>query len=110
MEISYKSEKLKKTLTDNREIVKSFGERARKIRLRLMQSKAAKTLAEIKTLPAVHCHALKGNRTGQVAINISENWRLIFEPDHSSLRTLEDGNSDWTKITKITILEISDYH
>jgi plasmid maintenance system killer protein len=76
----------------------------------LMQLTAAANLEVMKTLPAARCHALAGKREGQYAVDILENWRLIFSPDHSIIPSREDVRPDLTWITKIKILEITDYH
>ena len=84
MEISYKNKKLEKQLTDPREIVKSFGELARKINQRLKELKDADSLSILKQIPAARCH----------------------EPPPQK----DDGGLNWEAVTKIQINEIEDYH
>jgi proteic killer suppression protein len=36
--------------------------------------------------------------------------RLVFEPDHDPIPTLEDGGIDQSAVTRIKILEVVDYH
>ncbi|MEE8398100.1 MAG: type II toxin-antitoxin system RelE/ParE family toxin [Desulfobacterales bacterium] len=38
----------------------------------------AKTLNDLKSPPSNRLHALKGNRNGQHAISINEQWRICF--------------------------------
>jgi plasmid maintenance system killer protein len=110
MEISYKSNRLMKSLTDDKDTIASYGERAKKIRQRVMELKAAGTLEMLKALPAAACHPLSGQRSGQLAVTITGNWRLVFEPDHDPIPLNTAGIMDWAAITKIRILEITDYH
>jgi len=61
VEINYKSRKLEKQLTDPREMVKSFGQLAIKIKARLKNLKDADNLATMRTIPAARCHELTGD-------------------------------------------------
>lgn len=110
MEINYKSRKLEKQLTDPREMSKSFGQMARQINQRLKDLSAAENLAMLRTLPAARCHELTGDRKGELAVNVSANYRLIFKPYHEPIPKKEDGGLDWDNITKIQIIDIEDYH
>ncbi len=82
MEISFKSRKLEKQLTDPKQMVKSFGQLARKVNQRLKELTAADNLAIMSTLPATKCHELTGTRKGELSVEVSGNYRLIFEPNH----------------------------
>jgi plasmid maintenance system killer protein len=108
--ISYKNKRLEKQLTDSRELVKSYGQLARKINQRLADLKAAESLAVMRTLPAAGCHELSGERKGQLSITISVNYRLIFESDHIPLPLKADGGLDWQSVSSIRIIGIEDYH
>lgn len=110
MEIIYKSRKIEKQLTDPKEIAKSFGQLARAINQRLKDLSAAENLGVMRTLPAARCHELSGDRKGELAVNVSTNYRLIFEPNHEPIPQKEDGGLDWEKVTQIRIMEIEDYH
>lgn len=110
MEIFYKNRKLEKQLTDPKEMAKSFGQLARKVNQRLEDLKAADTLAVLKTIPAARCHELTGNRKDELTINVSGNYRMIFEPYHNPIPKKDDGGLNWEEVTKIMINEIEDYH
>lgn len=110
MEISYKSRKIEKQLADPKEMSKSFGQLARKVNQRLKDLASADSLATMRTLPAARCHELTGSRKGKLAVNVSGNYRLIFEPFHDPIPLKEDGGLNWEKVTKIQINEIEDYH
>ena len=110
MEISYKSRKLQKQLTEPGEIVKSFGQLARKVNQRLKDLTDADTLAIMRTIPAARCHELTGDHKGELAVDVSGNYRIIFEPNHVPIPRKEDGGLNWEEVTKIQINEIEDYH
>jgi plasmid maintenance system killer protein len=110
VEITYKNRKLEKKLTDPRELVKSFGQLAHKIKMRLKNLLDAENLAIMRTIPAARCHELTGDRKGELAVDVSGNYRLIFEPFHFPIPKKVDGGLNWDEVTKIQINEIEDYH
>jgi len=110
VEVGFKTRKLKKQLTNPKELVKTFGRLARKINQRIKELADADTLAIMRTLPAARCHELSGDREGELAVDVSGNYRLIFEPDHDPVPKKEDGGLDWQEVIKIQINEIYDYH
>ena len=110
MEISYKSRKLEKQLTDPNEMVKSFGQLACKVNQRLKDLTDADNLAIMRTIPAARCHELTGDRKGELALDVSGNYRMIFEPLHDPILQKDDGGLNWEEVTKIQMNEIEDYH
>ena len=110
MEISYKSRKLEKQLTDPREMAKSFGQLAVKIKMRLKNLTDADNLAIMRTIPAARFHELTGDRKGELAVDVSRNYRMIFESSHDPIPKKDDGGLNWEEVTKIQINEIEDYH
>jgi len=111
MFIEFDSKKLAKQFSDAKSIQKTFGDMSKGILARLADLEAAETLADMRTLPAAHCHELTGNYNGYFAVKISPNYRLIFYPTQQPPPTLADGKSvDWSQIDAITITEITDYH
>ncbi len=110
MEVSYKTNKLKKQLTNPRELAKAFGQRAKKVNQRHGELKSSDTLAIVGLIPAANCHELKGANKGELAVDVSPNYRMIFEPYHDPLPEKEDGGLDWETVTKIQINRIEDYH
>jgi proteic killer suppression protein len=60
--------------------VRGFGSLDRELLAkRLAALNAATSLRDIPPLKSINLHALKGNRAGQWAINISGPWRICFE-------------------------------
>ncbi|GAB1400774.1 killer suppression protein HigA [Aminivibrio sp.] len=110
MQIFYKSKKDMVAFTQEIQGDKRWGlPLAKRIRQRIKEFEAALSLAEISHLPPLRCHILKGNRSGQYAVDVSQNKRLIFEPANLPDK-LPDGGNDLHSITTITILEVIDYH
>ena len=75
----FKNNKLKKILSDPREIQKAFGNMAKKVSQRMEQLKAAPTLSDMVNYQAARCHQLKGERKDEWAIDISVNHRMILK-------------------------------
>lgn len=110
MNISYKSNKLEKQLTDPKALVKAYGLRAKKINQRMKELLAANNLEVLRKIPAARCHELTGDRKGNFAVDVSANFRLIFKPIHDPLPQKDDGGLDWIAVTDIQMLEVDDYH
>jgi proteic killer suppression protein len=110
VEIRFKNKKLEKQLTDTKEMVKTFGQMARKVNQRLKDLTDADNLAIMRAIPAARCHELTGNRKGELSVDVSGNYRLIFEPNHDPLPRKADLGLNWDEVTKIQINEIEDYH
>ena len=79
------------------------------LKRRLDSLTAAPTLRDMDGVPG-NCHALHGDRRGQFAVSLWGSFRLIFLPDHDPLPTLADGGVDRSLVTRISIVEVVDYH
>ena len=77
---------------DNR--VRRFQSFERQARKRLMVLHAAPSLEALMLNPGNKFHSLSGNRKGQYAVSINEQWRICFE--------WHDGNAHQ--------VQIIDYH
>ena len=110
MNVDFKSNKLKKILTNAREIQKEYGTMAKKVSQRMEQLNASPNLAVLITIPSANCHPLTGNRKGEWAVDISGNYRLIFEINQDPIPTKNDGAVDTILVTDIRIIETTDYH
>jgi len=108
--VGYKSNRLRKELSSASEIKRNFGANAKRLSSRLDDIASAPTLAILMQMPAANCHPLSGDRRGEWAVDVSANFRLIFEIDHAILPMVTDGVIDTKAVTNIRILEISDYH
>lgn len=83
--------------------------RAKRIRQRLDDLRAAEVLEDMRHVPG-RCHELKGDRAGQLSLDLDHPYRLIFEPANAPVPTKEDGGLDWTKVTAVIIIGVVDTH
>lgn len=110
MRIEFATRRLQRQLTTPHEIAKAYGDRAKRLMMRLDLLRAADTLADVPAAPPSRRHELEGNHEGCFAVDITGNWRLVFRPDHDPVATLEDGGVDLSAITAVVIEAIEDYH
>lgn len=111
MDIYYSSKALMVLCLTEKKGIRHWGEPlAKKIRQRIKEFEAATNLGQISTLPPPRCHELKNNRTRQFAVDVSVNKRIIFEPYHDQIPLLPDSGVDKSRVTRIRILEVTDYH
>jgi len=114
LDISFKNKKLEKSFNEGRQLEKAHGiRRARKIRVRMAELRAATSLADFwppKSGPS-RCHELtQGRRQGQLSVDLDHPYRLLFVPDHDPVPKHEDGGLDWSQVTAIKILGVEDTH
>lgn len=83
---------------------------AKVLRQRLDELYDADVLAQIRFLPGPRCHELKGNRAGQLSVDLAGPYRLIFEPADDPVPTKPDGGLDWRRVTAVRIREVTDTH
>ena len=114
MEISFKNQKLAKTLNEEALLKRKHGaKRAKKIKMRLAELRAAESLKDFwpPKSPPQRCHELtQGQRKGQLSVDLDHPYRLIFVPHHDPLPLLPDGGLDWSRVTAIKILGVEDTH
>jgi toxin HigB-1 len=70
---------------------------------------AAPTLQDMEGAPG-NCHQLRADRAGEFAVYLWGSYRLVFEADHDPPPLREDGGIDRTRVTRISIKEVVDYH
>lgn len=91
-------------------MVRLYGDRrAKLIRRRLDELRAADTLEDLRHLPAPRCHELIGDRNGQLSVDLDHPYRLIFVPEEP-IPTKSDGSLDWVQVRAIVVLGVEDTH
>jgi len=96
--IEYKNRDIEKTCTKASYAEKNYGfKMAEKIQMRIDQIQAASSVEEMVQYKVGRCHALKGNRKGQYAMDLVQPMRLVFEKKGSTVQIA-------------VIQEIVDYH
>ena len=110
MKLYYKNRKLEKSMASLSVIAANYGTWAKLVIQRRNDLISAPTLETMRTLGG-DCHELAGSLKGKLAVSISGNHRIIFEPANDPIPAKEDGGLDWKQITEITVLDIGeDYH
>jgi proteic killer suppression protein len=110
VDVYFANKKLADTLGQDKARVRAYGDAvAKKLALRLSALRAAETLDDIRNV-AGRCHELRENRSGQLALDLTANLRLVFQPTEDPPPRNADGGLDWTKVKAVTVLEVTDYH
>ncbi len=93
MIVQFRTGKLEKCYLESKQSVREFGSSVgRKYIQRINIIKAIDNLDDLKKLPGLRCHPLKGDRLGQYAINLTGFYRLIFtlEDDVLNIAVIEE--------------------
>jgi plasmid maintenance system killer protein len=111
MQVRFAQRNMQRACSSDKEMRRKWGSvLAQRLRQRLFELVAADTLEDISRLPPARCHELKADRAGQLSVDLVHPQRLIFEPDDDPIPRKEDGGLDWTKVTKVVVLEVCDTH
>ncbi len=111
MDILFQDQRLAKVCNNKSLLIRKHGPiRAKLLRRRLDELRAAENLEVLRSLPQVRCHELKGNRAGTLAVDLDHPYRLIFEPANNPIPRKSDGGLNWTEVTAIRVLAVEDYH
>jgi len=84
-------------------------QRAKVIRRRLDDLRAAPTLGTMRTLPG-RCHELLGDRAGQLSIDLDGPYRLLFRPLAEPMPRKADGGLDWARVERISVIGVVNTH
>jgi len=96
--VEFRTKKLEKAYSEFKYAFKEYGDKiGKKYIQRINLIKTVQSLDELKKLPGLRCHPLKGSRAGQYAVNLNGFYRLIF--------TIKDG-----KLNIVTIEEVSKHY
>lgn len=109
IEVEFRDRKMGACCADPREAQRRWGGNHRKVLLRLALLQSAECLGDLTHAPG-RLHPLHADRAGQFALDLWGSYRLIFEPTNEPLPKLPDGGFDRSRITKVRILEVVDYH
>lgn len=105
----YFYKKTQKIFTDPKECKKKFGAKISSVIVRrLAVLNAVSNLSEVPITKPERCHQLSQDRDEEFAVDLSENFRLVFKPVQFS--RLPDGGIDKKSVTEVEILEVVDYH
>lgn len=110
MKVLFYDERTARQLSDKTRLVRTYGEVvARRVTQRLQELVGAETCEDMRKLPG-KCHELTGDRTGQLAVRLDGQYRLILRPADNPAPSKPDGGLNWAAVTEIVVIEIVDYH
>ena len=108
VDITFKSKAFKRECNTHKLLVRRHGpDRAKRIRRRLDDLRAANILEDMRNLPG-RCHELRGSRAGQLSLDLDHPYRLIFTTANDPVPRKADGGLDWTRINAVLILGVED--
>ena len=86
MEVRFKTIKLEKCYRESRQAERKFGQQVgRRYIERVNIIKRTRSIDDLRGLPGLRCHPLKGDRQGQWAIKLTGFYRLIFTLEGEAL-------------------------
>lgn len=110
MDILFEKDDLRQDCNESKRARKRWGaQMAKRIGRRLDDLVAAPNLEAMRNLPG-RCHELKGDRAGQLTVDLVHPQRLVFEPADEPVPTKPDGGLEWKQVTTIRILSVEDTH
>ncbi|WP_414528703.1 killer suppression protein [Nodularia chucula] len=110
MDIVFNNRKFEKECNNQKLLEKKHGaDRAKRIRRRLDDLRAANVLEDMRCLPG-RCHELVKDRAGQLSLDLDHPYRLILEPADEPIPSKPDGGIDWNKVTAVRILGVDNTH
>lgn len=109
MEVSFDDADLAETLGNKRELRKKHGAvRAKRIEQRLKHLAVVETLADMRSMPG-RCHELRGDRAGQLSLDLDHPYRLLFRPAGNP-DPGPGGGLDWSAVRAVVVTGIEDTH
>lgn len=110
MEIAFADAKFAKECNDSKLLQKRQGPaRAKLIRRRLDELRAAAVLGDISHLKPPRLHRLS-NRNHEYSVDLDHPYRLIIRPIDEPLPLKPDGGLDLGKIKSVCVLGVEDTH
>jgi proteic killer suppression protein len=64
----------------------------------------------MRLLPQARAHELKGDRQGQISLDLSHPYRLIVTPADPGSARRPEGGLDWSKVDAVVVQEVVDTH
>lgn len=111
MEVRFRTAKFAKTCSSLKSLKREYGPRmADVIARRLTELDAAVVLSDIRALPQVRAHQLRGDRDEQISLDLVQPKRLILEVGDDPAPRTAEGGLDWDVITSVVVIGIADTH
>lgn len=108
MELAFDKKSLRELCENEEKAKRDFGVKvAENLKRRLADLRAAKSA---KDLVAGRPREHKGSEHRHISIDLCENYRILFCANHNVIPELESGDVDWSKVSRIKILQIERDH
>ncbi len=108
MEVSFASAKLQKVCNSQRNMVREYGPQcAGRLAERLQTMERVDTASELLDGLPGRWHPLRENLAGYLSADLKHPLRLILKPLDGELAM---GGINWSTVTKIEVVEITDTH
>jgi len=103
VEITFRHPHLQRTCQSASEMRRAYGATcANKLMSRLLDLRPAPSLEDLRSLQG-RCRELRGRRSGQLAVDISDGRRLVFSPVPGRV---DDAALVWGAVQAIEVLEV----
>ena len=108
MDITFSTAELQSICEESRLATRRLGHAsARKLQARLADVLAAANCSE---LVAGRPHVLKGDRHGQLALDLAGAARLVLAVANNPIPQNDDGSIAWEEVSRVQVVFIGDYH
>ena len=108
MQVNFKDARWQRRVSSEKELIKTYGPNlAKQIQTRMFQLVSVLNLEELLKIQG-KWKLLKGEMRNQISGRLPNGKRLVVTPDEPKFK--EDGGLDLSKITSITVMDITDYH
>ena len=108
LELAFAQKSLRQLCEDEARAKRELGETvAEKLKRRLADLRAA---SSVEDLVAGRPRKVKGDRHPHIAVHLCDRTCIIFCANHTKVQVLESGDVDWSKVSRIKILEIKSDH
>lgn len=106
--LAFQSASLRRVCESERHAKDKLGEAvAETLKRRLADMVAAKSVSD---LVAGRAREIAGNPTKEMAVDLCNNYRIVFTANHTKSPVTETGRLDWKHVSRIKILRIERDH
>jgi len=103
MIVAFETERLRTICEDPAVAVKALGaSTAANLRGRLADIRAATKIEDL----LVGRPRLSGQSDEYLIISLGEERNMVWTPNHVTARTMADGKTDWTRVTRVRLLRL----
>ena len=108
LELAFETKSLRRLCESEARAKRDLGSNvADKLKNRLADMRA---IACAKDLVVGHPRELDGPRVGQMAVDLSQGYRITFCANHPTVPRLGTGDVDWSRVRRIKVLAIEKNH